>query len=147
MNRLPCGCFPAGTFEQQVKEVRKTYKTVIVVKHFNVCCDKCASRNRHICDIQTELTIDEVSFAHGISLQRSYSMMKEFTDDQHTLEPLKKSVRYADEDTPKTVTEFAHKISVILNALAQVHLNGSVIRLVALEGILVVSLQGFVIAA
>jgi hypothetical protein len=147
MNRLACGCFPPGVFEQQLAEARGKFKVIFVVKHFNLCCDACVTRNPHPCDIQTELSIEDVRLAHGISLQRSYKIMQDFTDDEYLLEPLKKSVRYADRDTQENVTEFAHKLSLILNALAQVHSNGSVIRIIALGGVLVLSLQGFVAGA
>ena len=147
MARRACGCFPPGVFEQQVAEARGQYKVIYVVKHFNVCCDACVTRNPHLCDIQTDLTIEDVRLAHGISLQRSCKIMQDLTDDEYLLEPLKKSVRYADRDTQEDVTEFAHKLSLILNALAQVHSNGSVIRITASGGILVLSLQGFVAGA
>ena len=139
MDRLACGCFPSGVFEQ-----RKEYKVIYVVKYFNLCCDSCVNRNPHLCDIQTELTIEDVRLAHGITLQRSYEMMQECTDDEYLLEPLKKSVRHADCNTQDNVTEFADKLSLILNALAQVHSNGSVVRLIGSGGVLVLSLQGFV---
>jgi hypothetical protein len=144
MARLACGCFPSGAFEQQLAETREKYKVSYVVKHFNLCCDACVTRNPHMCDIQTELTIEDVRMAHGISLQRSYKIMRDITDDEYLIEPLKKSVRYANRDTQENVTEFAHKLSLILNALAHVHLNGSVIRIIASGGILVLSLQGFI---
>ena len=147
MDRLACGCFPSGVFEQQLAKAQREYKVIHVVRHFNLCCESCVTRNPHLCDIHTDLSIDDVRLAHGISLQRSYKLMKELTDDDYLLEPLKKEVRYAEHNTPENITEFAHKLSLILNALAQVHFNGSVVRIIALGGVLVLSLQGFIAGA
>jgi hypothetical protein len=147
MERLACGCLPSGAFEQQIVKAQREYKAIHVVKHFNRCCDSCHTRNPHLCDIQTDLSIEDVRLAHGISLQRSYKLMKELTDDDYLLEPLKKAVRYAEHNTPENITEFAHKLSLILNALAQVHSNGSVVRIIGLGGVLVLSLQGFIAGA
>ena len=85
----------------------------------------------------TDLSIEDVRLAHGISLQRSYKLMQELTDDEYLLEPLKKSVRYAERNKVENATEFAHKLSLILNALAQVHSNGSVVRIIGLGGVVV----------
>jgi hypothetical protein len=147
MERLACGCFPSGVFEQQIVKAQREYKVVHVVKHFNLCCDSCHTRNPHLCDIQADLSIEDVRLAHAISLQRSYKLMQELTDDEYLLEPLKKSVRYAERNTVENATEFAHKLSLILNALSQVHSNGSVVRIIGLGGVLVLSLQGFIAGA
>ena len=148
MDRLACGCFPSGVFEQQLAKAQREYKVIHVVRHFNLCCESCVvTRNPHLCDIHNDLSIDDVRLAHGISLQRSYKLMQDFTDDDYLLEPLKKSVRYAERNTLENVTEFAHKLSLVLNALAQVHFNGSVVRIIALGGVLVLSLQGFIAGA
>lgn len=76
MERLARGCFPSGVFEQQIVKAQREYKVVHVVKHFNLCCDSCHTRNSHLCDIQTDPSIEDVRLAHGISLQRSYKLMQ-----------------------------------------------------------------------
>ena len=68
MERLDCGCLPSGAFEQQIVKAQREY---------NLRCDSCHTRNPHLCDIQTDLSIKDVRLAHGISLQRSYKLMQE----------------------------------------------------------------------
>ena len=48
--------------------------------------------------------------------------MQDCTNDDYLLEPLKKAVRYADRDTPRSVIEFAAKLSgfsILLHARTQ----------------------------
>ena len=131
----PRGCVGNAAFEKAVDSAKRDYDTVIIVKHFNLACASCSARTVPICVIATDLSYDDVILVHGVSLQRSFHLMKDCTDDEYLLEPLNKSVRYFDASTPHSVREYANKLSVVFNALAYSYPNGSTVRLLCKGGL------------
>ena len=99
-----------------------------------------------VCIIDTELeTMNDVEMAHGLSLQRVYSMLRSITQDASHLDPLANRVRYDNDTISDDVKTFASKLSGVLNILGQAQDIGTGIGLRARDGqLLKLSLQGFV---
>ena len=140
----------ATKFYDKVREAGRVYKRVNIVKHWNVCCEKCLSRPT-IFIIVADLSNENVKEAHGLSLTGSVHLTERIlrgndtADAKDFLNTLRKVVRYETATTSSAVKEFAIKLSNVYNATSRMD-NGSVIHIASTDGILfAVNLQAIVV--
>lgn len=145
------GCIRDPTrFYEKVTEVGRRYRRVNIVKHWNVCCEKCLARPPCFI-IVSELSYEDVQEAHALSLGGSLSLaetMLRGNDDgaaRDMLDSLRNVARYETATTSLTVKEFARKLSDVYNATIRMD-NGSVIHIASVDGkVFAVNLQAFVV--
>ena len=135
-------------FHEELKRLSLSYTRLNVVKHWNVCCEKCLQRQPSF-TIVTELSFEDVQHAHGLSLQGSLNLamnMLRGCENEEALSmisSLRNHVRYDSASTP--VREFAAKLSDLYNMLIQMD-NGSIIHISSIDSrVLAVNLQAFVV--
>lgn len=129
-----CGRDPAA-FHDALRETARRYYRVAVVKYWNTCCYHCLDSNP-VFSVDSKLSLAEVTFAHGLSLQGSIKMIKSLPDDNKdtdtVVHTLTRAVRYATDDTPAQVIQFSRTLSELYNNTCRLD-NGSVIHILTTD--------------
>ncbi len=146
--RRSCGCFTSEGYEQALKDAKRTYKKVYVVTYFSRCCTQCVNVSDRSYDIYTDYTFEEMELVHGITLQVTHDLFCAVGSPIDS--PVKKYVRYADQNTSHDLKQYGNNLSVILNALTTINKNknGSIVCIHGLDDkVLVLSKQSFVLGS
>ena len=74
-----CDRDPAA-FRDALRETATRYHRVAIFKYWHTCCDRCVAQKPVLC-IDSKMTLADVTFAHGLSLQGSINMLRSFPQD------------------------------------------------------------------
>ena len=144
--RRSCGCYTSDGYEQALKDAKRNYKKIYIVTYFGRCCAHCVNVSDRSYAIYTDYTFEEMELVHGITLQATHKIFSEV--DSPINSPLTKYVRYTDQSTPYDLKQYANNLSVILNALASITNNGSIVCIHGLDNkVLFLSKQSFVLGS
>lgn len=135
-------------FRDMLRETATRYHRVAIFKYWHTCCDRCLAQEPVLC-IDSKMTLADVMFAHGLSLQGSISMLRSFPQDGNAdvtrvLDTLTRSVVHATADTSAQITQFTKSLSELYNTTCRLD-NGSVIHVLTTDSApFRVGLQGMV---
>ena len=76
---MPCDRDPAA-FRYALLDTAQRYHRVAVVKYWHTCCDRCLASPPVLC-VESKMTLADVTFAHGMSLQGSIKMLRSLPND------------------------------------------------------------------
>lgn len=144
--RRSCGCYTSEGYEQALKDAKRNYKKIYIVTYFGRCCAQCVHVSDRSYDIYTDYTFEEMELVHGITLQTTHKILSDVGSPIDS--PLTKYVRYTDQNTSHDLKQYANSLCVILNALASITNNGSIVCIHGLDNqVLVLSKQSFVLGS
>lgn len=144
--RRSCGCYTSEGYEQALKDAKRNYKKIFIVTYFGRCCAQCVNVSDRSYDIYTDYTFEDMELVHGITLQTTHNIFSAVNSPIDS--PVGKYVRYTDQNTSHDLKQYANSLSVILNALASITNNGSILCIHGLENkVLVLSKQSFVLGS
>ena len=142
-----CDRDPAA-FRDALRDTAQRYHRVAVVKYWHTCCDRCLASPPVLC-VESKMTLADVTFAHGMSLQGSIKMLRSLPNDGNAdmttaIDTLTRSVAYATADTPAHIIEFTKSLSQLYNTTCRLD-NGTVIHILTTNSTpFRVGLQGMV---
>lgn len=144
--RRSCGCYTSEGYEQALKDAKRNYRKIYIVTYFGRCCAQCVNVSDRSYDIYTDYTFEDMELVHGITLQTTHNIFCAVGSPIDS--PVVKYVRYTDQNTSHDLKQYANSLSDILNALASITNNGSIVCIHGLDDkVLVLSKQSFVLGS